>query len=179
MIELLAQIQATLNAARYSTWVAELDAIPVICFEDEVILGFVSAFSKPNDLVTRWKATEMSFLRRFAPNIRSAGDKAWNVYSVFLCSEAATNTEAREIRWIEEDLERTRKLTANGVSTREDVTIALLPLLPLQHQPLLLTDDIKERLTRRIQTIAPRATEVALDEEIPAIEVARLLGVPT
>jgi hypothetical protein len=178
MIELLAQIQATLNGARYSTWLAEFETLPVICFEDEVIFGFVSVFSKPNDLITRWRATETSFLRRFAPNIRSAGDKAWNVYSVFLCSEAASDTEAREIRWIEEDLERTRKLTANGVTTREDVTIALLPLLPLQHQPLLLTDDIKERLTRRIQAIAPRAAEVALDEETPAIEVARLLGAP-
>jgi hypothetical protein len=177
MIDLLAQIQATLKGAGYSTWLTEFETLPVICFEDEVIFGFVSIFSKPNDLITRWRPTETSILRRFASNIRGAGEKAWNVYSVFLCSEAASDTEAREIRWIEENLERTRKLTANGVVNREDVAIALLPLLPLQHQPLLLTDDFKERLKRRIQAIAPKAAEVALDDEIPAIEVARLLGV--
>jgi hypothetical protein len=178
MIDLLAQIQGTLEGARYSTWLTEFEDLPVICFEDEVILGFVSVFSKPSDLIAGWRATEASLLRRFAPNIRGAGDKAWNVYSIFLCSDVANDTEAREIRWIEEDLDRTRKLTANGVMTREDVINALLPLLPLQHQPLLLTDDIKERLKRRIQAIAPRAAEVALDDETTAGEVARLLGEP-
>ncbi len=178
MIDLLAQIQGTLEGARYSTWLTELENLRVICFEDDVIFGFVSVFSKPNDLITRWRDTETSILRRFAPNIRGAGDKAWNVYSIFICTEATSDTESREIRWIEENLERTRKLTANGVVTREDVTNALLPLLPIQHQPLLLADNIRERLKRRIQAIAPRAAAVALDNETPAIEVARLLGEP-
>ncbi|MGH7169074.1 MAG: hypothetical protein ACRELG_02200, partial [Gemmataceae bacterium] len=55
---------------------------------------------------------------------------------------------------------------------------AMLPLLPIQYQPRLDTDDfdLTLRLRRRIATIAPAAEQAALDEGVAATEVLRLLG---
>jgi hypothetical protein len=98
--------------------------------------------------------------------------------ALFLSSAIADALQKRQINSIEEDLERTRKIAACAISTREDLVRALLPILPLQHQAVLRPEDITERLKRRILNIAPKAANVALDETVSAVEVARLLGEP-
>jgi len=94
------------------------------------------------------------------------------------CSGHANEVELRQIRWIEEDLERTRKIAACGLTTRDDVVTALLPLLPLQYQPLLDSEDLDltRRLRKRIATIAPTAANAALDDAVSPAEVVRILG---
>jgi hypothetical protein len=115
-------------------------------------------------------------LVQFAPNLRRAGDKAWNVYCVFVCAPNGDEIQNREIGWIEEDLERTRKIAAAGIRSREDAVRALLPLLPLQYESTIRPEDTDSRLRASIAAISPRAAAVVLDETVSAAEVARLLG---
>lgn len=179
MIDLLSTMQVILQGAGFNTRLASVERFSTVCFEDDTLMGFGFVFDNAHELLMRWKTTEMSVLTRYAPSLRAAGDKAWNVYCLFLCGAAGDPLLNRQVRLIEEDLERTRKIAACGVSSRGDLVRALLPVLPLQHQPVLQTEDATERLQRRIRTIAPGASEVALDTGVSAEEVVRLLGAPT
>jgi hypothetical protein len=178
MIDILSTSQILLRDAGFSTRVISLDRMALISFEDEAILGFCSVFETVNSLITEWKQRELACLSRFAPNLVAAGDKAWNVYNAFLCAEHASDAETREVRWIEENLERTRKIAACDITTRDELVRAFLPVLPLQFQPALRTEDVTQRLERRIAAISPRAAQVALDTSVVASEVVRLLGEP-
>ena len=178
MIDVLSTMQVVLQEANFTTHLTSVNHSPVVHFEDDTLMGFGCVFDQPDELLRRWNTWETSLLTRYAPRFRLAGDKAWNVYSVFLCGAPADPLQNRQANWIEEDLDRTRKIAACGISTREDLVRALLPILPLQYQALLRPEDVTERLKRRILNIAPKAANVALDEAVPAAEVVRLLGGP-
>ncbi len=178
MIDVFSTMQVVLQEAGFRTHLTSVDKTSIVCFEDDVVTGFGCVFQEPGRLLTRWKATETSLLRRYASSLSAAGEKAWNVYCVFLCSSAADSSHSREVRWIEEDLDRTRKVAACGLGSREDLVRALLPVLPLQYQPVLRAEDATDRLRTRIRTIAPRASDVVLDESVSPAEVIRSLGGP-
>src|SRR5436189_3537858 len=131
MIDLLSTTQGVLREAGFSTRLTAIDRSPVVCFEDDVLMGFGCIFEGPSDLLKGWRTAEMSLLTRYAASLRTAGDKAWNVYCIFLCGSAADSIQDRQVRWIEEDLERTRKLAGCGLASRDDVLRVLLPVLPL------------------------------------------------
>ncbi|HVL69395.1 MAG TPA: hypothetical protein VM364_19210 [Vicinamibacterales bacterium] len=168
-------IQVVLQQAGYRTWLVDLQHLVVVCFEDDAVMGFACIFEDAATLLERWRSVETAFLTRYAEDIKTAGDKAWNVYSAFLCAGPADAVQAREIRWIEEDLERTRKLAATGVVSRDELITALLPVLPFQYQPRLDVEDLTQRLRKRIAAIAPAAADSALDETVPVTDVVRLL----
>lgn len=175
MTEVLSTVQVVMQSANYKTWNLDGTNIPAVGFEDETTMGFVCVFESPGQLIGKWRETEAMLLARYAVQFRSAGEKAWNVYSVFLTEAHASKEERRKVRWIEEDLERTRKITATGVVAREEVVKALLPLLPIMAKPVLAPDDSTQRLTRRIEVISPRVKDVALDSSVsPSEVVARL-----
>jgi hypothetical protein len=176
MIDLLSTMQVVLREAGFATRLTSVDRSSIVCFEDDTLMGFGCVFEDPKGLLMRWKATEMLLLTRYAPSLRAAGEKAWNVYCIFLCGSAADPIQNRQVRWIEEDLDRTRKLAACGLASREDLLRALLPVLPLQYQPVLRAEDVTERLQIRVRTIARRASSVVLDEDVSPAEVVRLLG---
>ncbi len=176
MIDLLASMQITLREAGFSLSLGEFERSTILHFEDESLMGFGCVFGDPADLLERWYRMEHSLLLRYAQRLRTAGEKAWNVYMVLLCGSTATDQQFRRLSWIEEDLERTRKIAACGIGTREDLILALLPLLPIQHLPVLRPEDVTERVKRRIATIAPKAANVALDRSVPASDVVRLIG---
>ena len=178
MIDVLSTMQVVLREAGFTTRLTSIDGSSIVCFEDEVLTGFGCVFEDPGSLVTQWKAKEMSLLKRYAPSLRTAGEKAWNVYCIFLCSSAADPILNRQVRWIEENLDRTRKIAACGLTSRDDLVRALLPVLRLQYQPVLRAEDVTERLRTRIRTIAPRAVDVVLDESVSPAEVVRLLEGP-
>lgn len=175
MIDIQSMSQVILKDAGYDVRLASLQSGTIACFEDAAIIGFVATFTSAPELIKKWKAYETEILSRFAPNFRAAGDKAWNVYCCFLTDGVPNPTETREIGWIEENLELTRKLAAAGIGTREELTRALLPLLPIQYQPVLLETEITERLGKRIAEIAPAVALVALDDKVPAQDVVGLL----
>ncbi|MER8755177.1 hypothetical protein NKH69_05790 [Mesorhizobium sp. M0976] len=172
MTDVLSMVQVVMQNAGYRTWIVLNTQIPMVGFEDEATMGFVCTFESPKSLIGRWRETEAALLARHATQFRSAGDKAWNVYTVFLTEGRASEEEKREVRWIEEDLERTRKLTATGIQLRDDVTNAMLPLLPILSKPLLAPEDARDRLLRRIVVIAPQVQETVLDDSVSAAEIA-------
>lgn len=176
MIDLLSTAQVLLKDAEYSVRLTEIQKQPLVCFEDSAFVGFCTSFERPIDLLKKWGSYETEILTRFAPVFRSAGDKAWNVYCVFFSSSPASKQEAREVSWIEEDLNRTRKIAACGVTSREELVRVLLPILPLQYQPRLPDGNVTRRLETRIADIAPQARSAALDPNVPPEEVVRLLG---
>ena len=178
MIDLLSSTQVLLGEAGFTVRLTSFDKKATIAFEDEVVTGLVCIFATPESLIADWQSAELSLLKRFAHNLRQAGEKSWNVYCVFLCNATATEDQERPVRWIEEDLNRTRKIAACGIGTRDDLIRALLPLLPLQHQPSVEMDDATERLRSRIQAIVGVAHDVVLDGSVPAAEVVRSFGAP-
>lgn len=176
MIDLLSTSQILLRDAGFDVRLSSVGHRPVVCFEDNALLGFCSSFDQTNELIEGWKAFESEILNRFAADIRAAGEKAWNVYCVFLCGGAADETQKRAVNWIEEDLERTRKVAACDIASREDLVRAMLPVLPVQYQPALQHEDLTARLQKRIADIAPQAEHAILDLEFPVSEAVRLLG---
>lgn len=176
MIDLVSALQVILQAASYRTRLMELETFSVVCFEDDAIMGFACLFEVPATLLQRWRSIETALLARFAPSLREAGDKSWNVYCAFLSGAPVDAMQAREVKRIEEDIERTRKIAACNLISREDLIRAFLPILPLQYQPIIDAEEIGDRLRRRIETIAPGAVALVLDESVPPIEVVRLLG---
>jgi hypothetical protein len=176
MIDLLSTSQVLLKDAGYTARLSSLQRSSMVCFEDSAVIGFCAVFTTAAEMLMKWKKYEEEILVRYSPSFRAAGDKAWNVYCIFLCAADPTKIEKREIGWIEESLERTRKIAACGISSREALVKVLLPILPIQNQPVLTNFDVTERLKRRIGDIAPNVKDVALDDAIPAAEIARLLG---
>jgi hypothetical protein len=178
MTDLKPTLQALLQDAGYETWLVVLDKYEAVAFEDDATMGFACIFATGAELLKEWQNLETKFLMNFSPALKKAGEKTWNVYSVFLCAASAVEDEARAIRWVEEDLQRTRKVTGLVPNGRGDVVTALLPLLPIQYQPRLDTEDfnLTQRLKRRIASIAPAAEQAALDQNVTATEVVRLLG---
>jgi hypothetical protein len=174
MTEIKETLRSILQEAGCRTWLVP-GRTDSVGFEDEALMGFACVFDDVKSLLARWRTVETALLTQYAPHLREAGDKAWNFYSIFLCSSPANESELREVHWIGEDLERTRKIAACDLVGREDLVAALLPVLPLQHQPLLSTEDLTERLRKRIATIAPAATEAALDDRFKPAEVVPLL----
>ena len=179
MIDVLSTLQVVLREAGFTTRLASIDRSSIVCFEDDAVMGFGCIFENPVSLLAQWRTMEMSLLRGYAPSMRAAGEKAWNVYCLFLCGAVAGPTQNREVRWIEDDMDRTRKVAACGLASREDLLRALLPILPLQYQPVLRAEDVTERLHTRVRTIAPRASRIVLDETVLPAEVVRLLGEQT
>jgi len=179
MTDLKSSLQVVLRDAGYQTWLVSLDDLEAIGFEDDAAMGFACVFEDAAALLERWRDLETRLLTQHAHSLQRAGEKTWNIYSVFLCTTTATPVQLRDVRWIEEDLERTRKITGCGLTSTSEVVTALLRLLPLQYQPLLDSEnfDLTQRLVKRIGNIAPAATHAALDETILPAEVVRLLGV--
>lgn len=176
VIDLLSTSQLLLRDAGFTVRLNSVARKPVVCFEDTALLGFCSAFEHTEELLEGWKPFETEILSRFAPDIRAAGEKAWNVYCVFLCGGSSDAVQRRMVSWIEEDLERTRKIAASDIPSREDLVRVLLPVLPIQYQPALQHEDFTARLQKRINDIAPQAAQAVLDLDVPVAEAARLLG---
>jgi hypothetical protein len=176
-MNLKSQLQIALQESGYQTWLASVDKLAAIGFEDNSIMGFACIFESPQELLQGWRDVETALLNTHALSFQKAGDKTWNVYSVFLCAEKATDVQTREVKWIEENLERTRKIAACSITDRESLTTALLPLLPLQFQPVLDSEefDVGQRLQKRILDIAPSVGTIALDDKVSANEIVRLL----
>jgi hypothetical protein len=174
--DILPMLQTLLRQAAYSTRLAAVGDRAVLMFEDDSVIGFATEFETAQDLIANWQSVESKLVERFGESFRSAGDKAWNVYMLLLSSGRATAEQTREVQWIEENLDRTRKLAACGVSSREALVRVVYPVLPIQHQPNLKTEDVSERLLRTLRATAPTVARVALDESVPPSEIVRLLG---
>lgn len=176
MNKLLSTVFGVVQDARYSARFADFDGDSIICFEDDSSIGFIKVFSSAKLLLGSWQELETALIRRFATSFRAAGEKAWNVYLVMLCDETTDSNTDRTVRWIEEDLRYTRKLTGTGIVTRDDAIKILLPILPIQFQPALVPTDFEERIRNRIDVIATGASSYFFNNDVPPVDVVRLLS---
>jgi hypothetical protein len=170
------QSEVVLREAGYETWPWTGASPPVICFESATVVGFVHVFSTAAVLLDAWESAQQRILARHSPALRAAGVKAWNVYSVFLTSELASDLQ-RQVERLEENFALTRKIARTGIQTAEDVANALMPLGPIKAQPLLETADITDRLRARAKDVPVEALNAFLSDLRPE-DVAEILGSP-
>ncbi len=176
MTDLTSTLQIILKEAGYHSWLISVDRRTVISFEDETLIGFAFIFDTPQSLISQWLSQETAVLARYNQQFREAQDKAWNIYSLFLSAGPVDDMQAREIRQIEENQERTRKIAACGLSSHEDTVFALLPILPIQYRPRLEEENYVDRLRKRIADFAPNVADAVLNEDVSPAEVAHMLG---
>lgn len=124
-----------------------------IRFEGTSVLGFIREFASVRTLLRGWKGAQDEFLRTNASALRRDRRKSWNVYSVFLTSERASDEEAQLLISIEEDFRATRKLVRAGMSTDADVEDALGVLLPIRHRVSFVAEDALIRVANRLGSL--------------------------
>lgn len=172
-MDIRTQAEIVLRNALYDTWTWG-GSVPVTCFENAALMGFVHVFASAETLLNGWAAIQQATLARHAAAIRSGGAKAWNVYSVFLTNDP-TSERDRAIDRIEEDFSLTRKIARASVRTPDDVERALLPLISIRAEPLLGGSNFEARLRSRLKDV-PADAVTAFLSEAPGFEVARILG---
>lgn len=175
MNETLAIVQAVLDGTGYSTRAVPENEPKLLMFEGDSVLGGVWLFESGTELLKEWRAREEAFLRSNALRLRAAGEKAWNVYSIFLAEHAAESAVERQVQRIEEDLSHTRKLAATGIGTRMSVVRALLALLPLQAVAVVEPAEVEGRLRRRLDALRAGSAELILNDTVDPTQVLRLL----
>jgi hypothetical protein len=175
MIHVLSTSLGILQESGYTARLSRQLSVDVLCFEDDSLIGCICDFPDPTALLSSWRGAEEAFLRANANRFRVAGEKAWNVYCVFLTVVEGDERRRREIKRIEEDLNRTRKLAMSGVSNKQLLTDTLLPLLPLQQKPVLETEDYEQRLRRRLARTVSPLVENAADESTNPEDIAKIL----
>jgi hypothetical protein len=119
-------------------------------FEDETLYGFVKICPSAEAIVENWQKEQDDFLARYARCIRANPPKAWNAYSVFLTAVDAPSDVKLRLCQIEEDFRGTRKIAKSNLTTVNELTEALYPLLPLANRVQLArtgSPKLKERLT--------------------------------
>ena len=173
-MDIATQTEILLRGARYDTWSWTGVTPAVTCFENAALMGFVHVFESADDLLADWETSQQTTLARHAPAFRSAGAKAWNVYSVFLTSDP-TPQHIRAIERIEEDFALTRKIARTSIKTRDDVERALLPLISVRSTPRLSLSNFETRLRIRLKDVSSDVVTAFLGQT-SGVEVARILG---
>jgi len=167
------QAEVILRKAGYDTWQWSGGRVPVTCFENLSLLGFLHVFPSAQALVSEWEGAQNVALSRFAPMIKLSGEKAWNVYSVLLTEDVAPALE-KHVERIEENFSLTRKIARSGIRSPADLVQALLSLLPISSQPLLEQADFAERLQSRLGNV-PQAVITAFLGTGLARDIAEML----
>lgn len=174
-MDIATQAEIFLREAGYDTWSWSGASPAVTCFESPSLVGFLHVFDTADSLLASWEAAQQHVLARHAAVLRAAGTKAWNVYSIFLTTEKATSDQQRAVERLEEDFSLTRKIARSEVQTVEDLYQVLLPLAPIQSQPLLANAGVADRLRSRAKDIPEAAIVAFLGSPTPE-EVAAILG---
>jgi hypothetical protein len=174
MTAVLYHVRDTLARAGYSVERIALGQRDALLFEDDTYLGFVVVYPDVQSLHAGRETDSREFLAHYTPDLRAAGDKAWNTYFVWLAESPATQEEEAVLSLLEEDLSGTRKITASGVQSPSDVDGALVNLLPLQAPPRLSAVDIPTEIRARTTELDPYAVEAFLSDA-PAEHVAKAL----
>ena len=150
------QAEIVLREAGYETRPWSGGRVPVLCFENLSLMGFLHVFQTAQALLDGWEEAQSAALMRFRSALKLSGDKAWNIYSVFL-TEDAVPTLARRIEQIEEDFSLARKIARSGIKSGAELQQSLLSLLPILSQPTLDQADFEQRLSTRLKELPPAA----------------------
>jgi|SRR5947209_9935928 len=173
-MEIALQLEILLRKAGYETWQSGPSFGSAIFFENPTVFGFANIFKSAEELVASWEQRQNGVLSRLTPALRGMGIKAWNMYSVLL-SEADDPKLRRQVQQLEEDFSLTRKLARINIRTSDDIVYAVLPLLPIQANPILANAHFGERLNARVKDIPADVVHAFLGASKPD-EISRLLG---
>lgn len=121
-------------------------------FEDEAIFGFIVVYDSVGELLDRWKGTHDAYLRSRATNVRAAAEKRSNLYAVFVTCDLVQLHQLSGIASIEENFVSSRKIVGTGITSRDLLRSALLPLLPLRIPVQIVDSDLQIRLRNRLET---------------------------
>ena len=174
MMDIATQAEIVLRDAAYETWLWTGTTPAVICFESPVLVGFVHVFESADALLGQWEERQRKVLSRHAIALRTAGVKAWNVYSIFLTEERAPSRQ-RAIERLEENFSLTRKIARAAICTYKDLEYALLPLTAIKSQPVLEDADFEDRLRSQLKGVPRRALNAFFGDQSED-DVARALG---
>jgi hypothetical protein len=172
-MDIQTQAEILLRQTGFETWSLTTMKPPVTCFENPSIAGFLFVFDSAAELRSTWEERQTAVLARFAPVLRVAGAKAWNIYSVLL-TENANADEARAVAELEEDFTLTRKIARVGIRTQHDLEQALLPLRRIQSQPKVGEANFESRLRDQLLLLRTATVDAFLGEAEPA-SVAQML----
>jgi hypothetical protein len=172
-MDILTQAEIVLREAQYETWPWSGGPVPAICFEDQTLVGFLHTSPSAESLLKGWEKAQESALGRHAVALRSAGNKAWNVYSVFLAERGTAELNWRTER-IEEDFSLARKIARANIQTNADLVRALLPLLRIRAQPTLGEAHYSDRVRARLKDV-PASAVTAFVGAASAADVAHIL----
>jgi hypothetical protein len=172
-MDIATQAEVLLRQERFQTWSIASGHVPAVGFEDETVVGFIHVFPSACVLLDGWEAAQRAMLGRHAAALRSAGAKAWHVYSVFLTDDPGDALAGRVER-IEEDFSLTRKIARCSVRSAADLRRALLPLLSLRVGSAIGEAGFEDRLRARLSDI-PEPAVTAFLRGADAEDVVRIL----
>lgn len=172
-MDILVQSEMILRPAGYETRTWSGGRVPVLCFENASVLGFLHVFPSTVTLVKEWEQVQRVTLARFVSALKLSGAKAWNVYSVFLSEDDDTAANVG-LDSIEEDFRLTRKIARSGVRSSEDLQQALLSLLPIVSQPTLSEINYSTALRTRLADL-PTGVSAAFVGDANPKDVAEML----
>ena len=162
MSDLLLSSTEVLRSFGYAVSTFEVEGRTAAGFEDETTLGFVFAYADVVELCSLWERDIASAAARHGLALRRAGQKAWNVYGVFLGGGSINEIDAVRLSMIEENLTATRKIARSGLTDTAAVREALLTLLPIQSVPLLDAVDMPAEIRLRASELPARVLDVFL-----------------
>lgn len=174
MSRLVDDVRVVLEGAGFATFAPRPDSL-ALQFEDISIIGLVHVLDTVDEILTKWQLIQDDFLRENASRFMRDTTKAWNLYTVLLTAEVPSHETAAWLFAIEDDFRGTRKIARAGVVSREDLTAALAPILPLSNVLAVGLVDAKQRLLERLAAVSPALRNLATGAPAEAI-AASLLG---
>lgn len=102
--------------------------------EDRFSIVVVTAYETVRELVDRWADVQADLVDYFGKRLSTADPKVWECYLVLLSPGATTSSQKSKIEQIRFDTRHIRKIVAIGsdLETTKDVSLALLPVLPME-----------------------------------------------
>jgi hypothetical protein len=174
-MELRAEANLLLRESGYRVWPWQERSLAALGFEDSDSIGFLFVLPTASQLLESHNDLERAVLSSYSLRLRSAGEKAWNIYTVFLTAEIVDRSTERAILQIEEDLQLTRKIARAAISSGQDLRIALLPLLPITSQPDLSDARYTDRVQKRLSSVMSANAVTAFVGEAPAFDIVQML----
>ena len=174
MSRLIDHVRTELEAADFATLLRRPDSL-TLYFEDLSIMGQIHVFGSADEIVETWEFVQDEFLKHNASRFLRDATKAWNLYTILLTAQTPASQVAAKLFSIEDDFRGTRKIARAGVTTREDIAVALAPILPLRNVLAVRLVDAKERLVERLGAITPVLSSLVSGAPPESI-VATLLG---
>ena len=120
-------------------------------------------------LIDQWEGDMNRAISSYQFSLRRSGQKAWNLYAVFLARNLSQTNDLPPITQIEENLSSYRKIARANINDSIDVRNALLSLLPIQAAPQLEAVDLPLEIRHRATELSQRSIDAFLSTSDEAV----------